>query len=335
MAMTFEQIWEIVKYRTLLHCHKGRSIHDLLCWVLDSGLEGDAIECGVYRGGISALMGLVLNSRCTTKDIVMFDSFEGSPGRVEGKDLPYYELGSMKGDLRDVEEFMFQLAIRHVLVPGWFSDTFPGFVRRGGKICFLHVDCDLYESARQCLVHLFDRVVPGGVVMFDDYFDLGGGEKAAVDEWVVSSGEMLFAGPMEQVFIIKGMERSKDDPMIDPFGDGGQEVSLRYLVRDREYLRDLGKESFHRACLFADGKGSARLSRRISQVTGYHARVAERLGLVIRKDAVGEGTSKVRSADSLSVVRIGETTRDVVNPGTVNPSSQSHGRGLAMNVNVG
>src|SRR6202041_679889 len=50
---------------------------------------------------------------------------------------------------------------------GWFKDTLPG--APGSQIALLRMDGDLYESTMDILVNVYDKVVPGGVVIVDDY----------------------------------------------------------------------------------------------------------------------------------------------------------------------
>ena len=111
------------------------------------------------------------------------------------------------------------------------------------------------------------------------------------------------------------------------------EVSLQYLVGNGEYLQDLAKESFHDKHLLGTGGGSARLSQRMQQVRRYHAKVAELLGVIMKRESLG-ATVQGRAAPRSSLPGR-EVAREVVNPGSVSPVRQSHGRGLPVNVNVG
>ncbi len=67
------------------------------------------------------------------------------------------------------------------MVKGWFTDTIP--ISEVGAIALLHLDCDLYESVKFCLEHLYDNVIEGGYIVIDDY-GYWSGCKAAVDEFI-------------------------------------------------------------------------------------------------------------------------------------------------------
>ncbi len=59
-----------------------------------------------------------------------------------------------------------------VLHRGWFNQTAPQFAEQNtGPLAFLHVDCDLYSSTAAIFAALLDRIVPGTVVVFDEYFN--------------------------------------------------------------------------------------------------------------------------------------------------------------------
>jgi hypothetical protein len=59
------------------------------------------------------------------------------------------------------------------LYPGWFDVSVPQFAAEhpGTPIAFLHVDCDLYSSTKIIFNNLGDRLRPGSVIVFDEYFN--------------------------------------------------------------------------------------------------------------------------------------------------------------------
>jgi hypothetical protein len=60
-----------------------------------------------------------------------------------------------------------------------YADANPGF-----RVALLSLDFDTYDSTRVCLTHMYPLVVPGGVVVFDDYAVRGWGESDAADEFL-------------------------------------------------------------------------------------------------------------------------------------------------------
>lgn len=70
------------------------------------------------------------------------------------------------------------------LVVGWFNETLPGFVqRRDEPVALLHVDCDLYSSTVTILENLKAQIVPGTVIIFDEYINYPGWQLDEFRAW--------------------------------------------------------------------------------------------------------------------------------------------------------
>lgn len=75
----------------------------------------------------------------------------------------------------------------------------------------LILDCDLYESYKMCLSRLYPRIVPGGWIIFDEYFSAKyPGARRAVDEFFADRPEkpvlaehLLAEHPYERWYVIK------------------------------------------------------------------------------------------------------------------------------------
>ena len=66
---------------------------------------------------------------------------------------------------------------------GWFNQTLPAWLNHQGPVAFLHIDSDLYSSARYVLDTLTERIVPGTVIVFDEYFNFPGWEQDEFKAW--------------------------------------------------------------------------------------------------------------------------------------------------------
>src|SRR6185295_8477294 len=87
------------------------------------------------------------------------------------------------------------------LVKGWFADTVPGLVDEVGPIALLRLDSDFHEATRFTLEQFYDAVVPGGVVIINDYFAFEGCRKA-VDDFRAERGieaELVVTSPHNEV----------------------------------------------------------------------------------------------------------------------------------------
>lgn len=161
------------------------------------GIEGDIAECGVFKGGSIIPMGLYLRQHQIPKHILGFDSFGGFDESVAvdlalgGAQDPQKRVGGFNDTsyerLQEKIEF-FELTSTVQLVKGYFRDTLERFADR--QFSFVHLDCDIYQSYKDCLEFFYPRVPPGGVILFDEYNDPPWpGCKKAVDEFLADKPE--------------------------------------------------------------------------------------------------------------------------------------------------
>ena len=154
-------------------------------------LDGDVIECGVYRGSTTRLMGRRMAELAPSKTLFACDSFEGFPqDRILDTDLgPFrfrFKIRRKFKHASDVPQRLTQFfdayRVNGCVVKGFFADTLPKL--RPRKYCFMFIDCDIYESHLDCLNALYEQLVPGGIVVFDDYAEpKWPGASRAVDEF--------------------------------------------------------------------------------------------------------------------------------------------------------
>jgi O-methyltransferase len=137
--------------------------------------DGDLVEVGVYKGGSAWVLDMV--GREQGRKVWLFDTFKGTPHANSKFDL------HKKHDFCDVDiEEVRAVVPDSQLVVGVFPNTLKDADALGmGKVALAHIDCDQYRSVKACCEHLAKRMVPGGVMVFDDY-DVLPGAKQAVDE---------------------------------------------------------------------------------------------------------------------------------------------------------
>lgn len=160
-------------------------------------VEGDIVECGVSIGHGALLFQLISDYLGVERTYYGFDSFEGLPmpsekdgsTPIKGKGYWANPSATVLKVLRDgrLPEDVIQQRVR--LVKGWFDETVS---RYEGKIALLHLDCDLHDSYKTCLETLYDKVAPGGVIMFDEYADeRWTGARKAIDEFFAGKPEII------------------------------------------------------------------------------------------------------------------------------------------------
>lgn len=180
--------------------------HDLVRLI--RGVDGDVMECGVCVG--HSLMVLVhLNElEGMERTYLGYDSFEGFPPPTDQDGATHAFQGYMSTAPEVVLRVMRASGVgeetiqkRLRLVRGFFEQTVPHYQ---GRLALLHLDGDLYSSYKVCLDHLYDKVVPGGVIMFDEYGDpkWPGAEKA-VNEFLADKPERPVRHSVGKYYLVK------------------------------------------------------------------------------------------------------------------------------------
>jgi predicted O-methyltransferase YrrM len=151
----------------------ARAFHDpvsTLEYALSIAPQGGmALEFGVFMGRSLSVIAEARKGR----EVYGFDSFQGLPEDYR----PHVRQGVFALDqLPQVDGAE--------LVVGWFDDTLPGFLdEHPGPVDFLHVDGDLYSSAVTVLDLVGPRLLPGSVVIFDEFFNYPGWQKHEFRAW--------------------------------------------------------------------------------------------------------------------------------------------------------
>lgn len=146
--------------------------------------EGDFVELGCYKGDTSLLLAEIL--RGSGKRLWIYDSFEGLPEKgaedvsVMGEDFKGGELLVTK---REVKERFLRAGLPvPVIKKAWFNELLD--LDLPEKISFAFLDGDFYESIRDSLRLIENKMVPGGVIIVHDYENPAlPGVLRAVSEW--------------------------------------------------------------------------------------------------------------------------------------------------------
>lgn len=163
----------IANMRTVPNFDTDYDLHD---WVAKTQLDLELLEHGlVLEFGVAT--GRTLNHFARVlpfQTIYGFDGFKGLPEDWTSRMQKGFFARSNLPTVRSNCE----------LVVGWFNETLPGFVRAHNQpIALLHVDCDLYSSAATVLSRLKDQIVPGTVIIFDEYMNYPGWQLDEFRAW--------------------------------------------------------------------------------------------------------------------------------------------------------
>lgn len=190
-------------------------------------LPGDIIELGVYRG--TSLMHWanfieIRNMGDRHKQVFGFDNFSGftsitnKDGKIDEtvcKEEGGFDAGFFEEILEDAisiydKDRFIPYKPRVILIKGNIEETVPKFVEDhpGLRISLIHFDCDMYEPTKVGLEYFWPLVVPGGVVLLDEYgIRPWEGESKAVDEYF--NGEVKINrfdwAPNPGGYIVKGV----------------------------------------------------------------------------------------------------------------------------------
>jgi O-methyltransferase len=171
-------------------------LYKAIQYVIRSGISGDFVECGVWKGGSAMVIALTLKElNASDRNIYLYDTYEGMSepteqdfrlmrGKTSAQELmdksPIFKcvskLDEVKGNLFSTG---YPGSLIH-FIQGKVEDTIPGTM--SSEIALLRLDTDWYESTYHELVHLYPLLKRNGVIFFDDY-GYWAGHKKAVDEY--------------------------------------------------------------------------------------------------------------------------------------------------------
>ena len=185
----------------------GNTIYWWKFFEMVKDIPGDIVECGIGRARsliiISALNFLLEKEEGGQRTIYGYDSFEEGFPEPSKEDMNFRkpkkgEWSKSPSGKYDYTENFIKNVIKEAGIPineidlvlkkGFFDKTLKTHPKN--PIAILHVDGDLYESYKSTLENLYDKVSPGGIIVFDDikYFEsneneLFPGARLAVEEF--------------------------------------------------------------------------------------------------------------------------------------------------------
>jgi O-methyltransferase len=160
-------------------------------------LDGDFVECGAYTGvGAKTVMDYLGGTQFPRR-FWLYDLFEHAQGMAHHA-MPQHGPHLYDEVVRRFEGYP-QVEIRRGEIPAVFAQGAPE------RIAYLHIDLNQAAGEIGALEALFDRVVPGGLVILDDYEWAGfyRGQKLAEDPWFEARNYRVFPLPTGQGIVIK------------------------------------------------------------------------------------------------------------------------------------
>ena len=211
----FLEIFQFCKEHTMTSVERMYALYNGVNYVLANNIQGDFVECGVWKGGSAMLIAKLL-AQYNIKDrkIILYDTFEGMSEPTEfDKDYSGKNAKSLlqESSIEDqasvwcyssfdeVKNNMLSTGLdssQIVMIKGKVEDTIPNEVPTN-KIALLRLDTDWYESTAHELLHLYPLLNVPGVLIIDDYGHWEGCRRA-VDEYFAKNNIRLLLNRIDE-----------------------------------------------------------------------------------------------------------------------------------------
>lgn len=162
----FTRVFESICRNTLVDRYRAYELWSLAREVSQPG--ADLLEVGVWRGGTGCLLAARATEIAPSQTVFLCDTFRGV---VKAGSYDSHYRGGEHADtsMDTVRQLATSMGLSNVeLLEGIFPDeTGNRIADRRFSLC--HIDVDVYESARQVAEWVWPRLLPGGVLVYDDY----------------------------------------------------------------------------------------------------------------------------------------------------------------------
>lgn len=208
----FENLYRICKKESLnISKERFLTLYQSINYVFKNDIQGDFVECGIFKGGSSMMMAYMLAEQFQSQKnqkIWMYDTFEGMANaskydenidnqkafieldRIKKKEnlndiWAYSSLDYVKNNLKKTNIDEDKL----IYIKGLVEETL--YKRKPKEIALLRLDTDFYESTKSELEILYPLLQKGGILIIDDYGHWKGCKKA-VDEYFLNKKDIFF-----------------------------------------------------------------------------------------------------------------------------------------------
>jgi O-methyltransferase len=199
----FIRIYERSRAYSMTSIDRMYGLYEAVRYLEAKRIPGAFVECGIWRGGSSMVMALsLLDGGAPTRDFYLYDTYSGmSPptdkdvdlaGGIAQQKFEKFDRGDHSewcyASLEEVQQNLRSTGYpedRMRFVRGKVEETIPNVVPE--TIALLRLDTDFYESTYHELTHLYPRLMPGGVLIIDDYGHWKG-SREATDQYFREQG---------------------------------------------------------------------------------------------------------------------------------------------------
>jgi hypothetical protein len=189
-------LFRMVQPYTMTSLECVYALAEAVRYIVTNDIPGSLVECGVWKGGsMMAIARTLLDLETGDRDLYLFDTFAGMPppaacdvdvyGRSARDRLARADKSRAVWAISPLDDTM--KAVHSIGYPGDHIHFIKGRVEEmlpshaPATIALLRLDLDWHEPTRHALLHLFPRLVSGGIVMVDDYGYWRGARQATDD----------------------------------------------------------------------------------------------------------------------------------------------------------
>lgn len=172
---------------TMIGMKRLENIEFCINEIIKNKVPGDFIETGVWRGGATIFMRAMLKVMgINNRTVWVADSFEGLPKPDPKSEADRADRHHLFGELAVSMEEVQNNFLKYNLLDeqvkflnGWFKDTLP--IVPIENLALLRLDCDMYGSTMDALIHLYPKLSRGGFVIIDDWGAVPACKQAVLD----------------------------------------------------------------------------------------------------------------------------------------------------------
>ena len=190
----FAEIYGLCRPYTMTSVERMYALFKAMAYIAEHDIEGDVVECGVWKGGSMMLVAHTLQRLDDrTRSLFLYDTFAGMTqpsardrdfgdkpaesvlaerSAASFREINYAALDEVKRNLSSTG----YPETRLKFIEGPVEETIPETVP--DKIALLRLDTDWYESTLHELRHLYPLLSEGGVLIIDDYGHWKGAREA-------------------------------------------------------------------------------------------------------------------------------------------------------------
>mmetsp|Transcript_5070 Transcript_5070/g.8749 ORF Transcript_5070/g.8749 Transcript_5070/m.8749 type:complete len:300 (-) Transcript_5070:29-928(-) len=207
-AFSDDELKPFLRLYTMVHDKHLDLALEAVAKVNSDGIDGDIVECGVWKGGVTMGM-IIVNQRYNIdRNFWLFDTFEGLPEPVDEKNgLKAKKVFEALQSNASSEEITKREITRSIefgkwnygpldvvrnniyytgyprdkirFVKGKVEETLGTVNTTPAKIAILRLDTDWYESTKVELEILYEKLQPGGLLIIDDFCKWEGSHSAS------------------------------------------------------------------------------------------------------------------------------------------------------------